>query len=245
MVEYAMIDTVTTGALDLGGLPGSWDLLPSGAADLQRVLDAVNDRHRCVYDALADEYERKSETHVLTTLDRVKRVADCIESGSTILDVGCGVGLALSILSECGLQPTGIDVSQRMAELARQRCPRAKVIHKDFLACDFGTTTYDAIWEQAFLHLFPSVLEGLIFRRFCDLLNPGGVLSLSTTVSAVSREGWEVKTDYGPAPRRYRRFMTEFDVTGALDFYGFKLLDSWLATDPFGKKWLTVVGKKL
>lgn len=224
----------------------SWASPPSEGADLQRVLDKVNDRHRCVYDALADEYDKKSYVHFTTTQDRVDYVAEYVPYDGKVLDVGCGVGLALSMLARHNkrFKATGVDVSPRMAELARQRSPHTPVIIGDFLTVDFAIT-YDAIWEQALLHLFPRIAEGYIFERFRSLLNPGGILSLSTTVSEISQEGWEPKTDYAAKPLRYRRSMTEAELKEALTTHGFALAESWVTTDPFGKKWNTVVGEKL
>jgi SAM-dependent methyltransferase len=172
-------------------------------------------------------------------------VAEYVVPGSEILDVGCGVGLALLMLSghEKGFKATGVDVSPRMVELARQRSPRTPIFTGDFLTVDFHAK-YDAIWEQALLHLFPSIAEGYIFERFRALLKPSGILSLSTTVAEVSREGWEAKNDYGAAPMRYRRSITEAELRDAFASYGFKLMDRWVTTDPFGKNWLTVVGEK-
>jgi SAM-dependent methyltransferase len=221
------------------------EVLRLGTGDLQRVLGTVNDRHRRVYNALADEYEKKSPAHITTTQDRVNHVSEYVAPGSKILDVGCGVGLALLMLSrhEKGFNATGVDISPRMAELALQRSPHTPVIVGDFLAVDFHTK-YDAIWEQALLHLFPSIAEDYIFEHFHNLLNPGGILSLSTTVSEVSREGWEAKRDYGAAPMRYRRSFTEAELRDALAKHRFGLVDRWMTRDPFGKNWFTVVCEK-
>jgi cyclopropane fatty-acyl-phospholipid synthase-like methyltransferase len=240
---------LSPGAPEVQDAPLALDARPAEIRDLQRVLETVNERHRSVYNALADEYEKKSSRHFHTTQDRVERVLSYI-GGSTVLDVGCGVGLALSMLAARGLQASGVDISPRMAELARERVAAGDsergshtgVVVGDFLTADLGT--YDAIWEQALLHLFPSVLEHRIFDRFRALLNPGGILSLSTTVSPVSWEDWETKTDYGAAPARYRRSMTEDELIRVLQSYGFSLLDKWMTIDPYRKTWLTVIGEK-
>jgi SAM-dependent methyltransferase len=226
-------------------VPLSWEVLQPESDALRHVLDTVTDRNRAVYDALAAEYDQKAPKHFTTTHDRVDRVAEYLAPGSEILDVGCGVGLALSILSkhEKKFSATGVDVSPRMVELACKRSPRTRVVQGDFLTADFPVT-YDAIWEQAVLHLFPSVTEGVIFERFRTLLKPDGILSLSTTVSVISNESWELKRDYGPAPVRYRRSITEAELTMAFTRHGFGFVKSWVTTDPFGKDWRTVVGRK-
>jgi SAM-dependent methyltransferase len=240
-----MPQTVAGETLVVQDAPLSWPTSQMENGDLQRLLDTVNDRHRRVYDTLADEYNEKSPAHFTTTQDRVDYVANYIVPSGEVLDVGCGVGLALLMLSQHKKEfnATGVDLSPRMAELARQRSPHTPIIVGDFLAADFHGK-YDAIWEQAVLHLFPSVAEGYIFERFRALLNPGGILSLSTTVSDVSREGWEAKGDYGAAPMRYRRRIRESELKDTLDTHGFKLVDRWVTRDPFGKNWLTVVGGK-
>jgi SAM-dependent methyltransferase len=233
----------------LPDIPRSWEALPPGRDALQQVLDEVTDRNRAVYDALANEYDKKAPKHFTTTHYRVDRVAKYVPDGGEILDVGCGVGLALSILGKRKekekkeFRATGIDISPRMAELARERSPRTPVVVGDFLTADLPAT-YDAIWEQAVLHLFPSLAEGVIFERFRALLKPGGILSLSTTVSESSQESWKPKTDYGLALVRYRRSITEAELAEAFIRYGFGFVDRWETTDPFGKTWRTVVGRK-
>ena len=41
-------------------------------------------------------------------------------SGKTVLDVGCGEGYNTRLLARSGARMTGVDISQRMIELARQ-----------------------------------------------------------------------------------------------------------------------------
>jgi 2-polyprenyl-3-methyl-5-hydroxy-6-metoxy-1,4-benzoquinol methylase len=238
------VPSVVTGAPSVvTDVPHSWEALRTECDALQQVLHTVTDRNRTVYDALANEYNQKAPKHRTTTHDRVNRVAKYVAPGSEILDVGCGVGLALSILAEKKFNATGVDVSPRMAELASERSPHTPVIRGDFLTANLPAT-YDAIWEQALLHLFPSVTEGVIFERFRTLLKPDGILSLSTTVSETRGEGWGTKRDYGPAPVRYRRSITEADLATAFTKHGFEFVESWVTTDPFGKDWRTVVGRK-
>jgi hypothetical protein len=38
--------------------------------------------------------------------------------------------------------------------------------------------------------------------------------------------------------------MTEDELVGALQLYGFDLVETWVTMDPFRKNWRTVVGEK-
>ena len=46
-----------------------------------------------------------------------------LESGSHILDVGCGSGVVTQYLIQKGHHVTGIDISRRMVDLAKNRVP--------------------------------------------------------------------------------------------------------------------------
>lgn len=80
---------------------------------------------------------------------------------------------------------------------------RSKVYTGDFLEFPFKKS-FDILFAQAFLHLFPDVWPAL--DRLHALCSDGGLLHFSTTVHEEASEGWEVKEDYHcHAPARFRR----------------------------------------
>lgn len=90
----------------------------------------------------------------------------------TALDVGCGTGKLARRLAAAGLSVTGIDVSQRVVDVARAIGPdRIVYRHEDALRT---TGRYDLITCVAALHHMPP--EALTTLR--GLLNPGGVLAV-------------------------------------------------------------------
>jgi SAM-dependent methyltransferase len=72
----------------------------------------------------------------------VRRLEDLISqykrsSGNTLLDIGCGTGSHLKLL-EGTFSCTGIDVSEPMLEIAREKLKRTTLIQDDMLTFDLG-----------------------------------------------------------------------------------------------------------
>jgi SAM-dependent methyltransferase len=198
-------------------------------------------RHRAVYDSLAAEYAQRAPMHAPAVEERAERLLR-FATGTSVLDPGCGTGQALAVLAGHGLTTTGCDISPGMAPIARAASPTSRIITGDFMTAGLGV--HDIIWESALLHLYPAALEGAVFARFRELLAPGGVLSVSTTASEASSEGWESKRDYRTAARRYRRHFTEPELSGAFTANGFTVLDMLRLEDPSGKRWFAITGRK-
>lgn len=74
--------------------------------------------------------------------------------GQRAVDVGCGIGRAVSEMNEHGMRATGVDNSEEMIKFARQRFPEAdfRVASADALPLDDGSMDrYRA--ERLFQHL--------------------------------------------------------------------------------------------
>jgi len=76
--------------------------------------------------------------------------------GKRVLDVGCGDGTNSVVLAKLGADVTGIDISQRSIEAARDRA-RANGVDASFVCtaletAEFPPSHFDVIWCDAFLH---------------------------------------------------------------------------------------------
>jgi SAM-dependent methyltransferase len=67
-----------------------------------------------------------------------------VESGERVLDVGCGAGHDLGVLAAQGAVVLGVDVSVRMTEASRRRCPDADLIVADGAALPCRSHSFDA-----------------------------------------------------------------------------------------------------
>lgn len=81
------------------------------------------------YNTLADFYD------VLTTgychdvwLERIEELALAHgQPGRRVLDIACGTGKSFLPLAERGYEITACDISERMVEIAREKCPDAEI----------------------------------------------------------------------------------------------------------------------
>lgn len=134
------------------------------------------------FDRLAPEWDSgiiKDSKIINTILDNAG-----VKPGCDILDVACGTGVLISDYLDRNVSSiTGIDISQQMLKIAKQKFPQTK-----FICADAEQTEFDRKFDcimifNAFPH-FPEP-ESLI-RHLSKFLKPGGML---TVAHDMSREG--------------------------------------------------------
>jgi 2-polyprenyl-3-methyl-5-hydroxy-6-metoxy-1,4-benzoquinol methylase len=103
--------------------------------------------------------------------------ADRITPNGKILDVGCGTAYPLAAyLAERGFKITGIDVAEKMIEIAQSLFLK----EAEFQVCDFfefqSPAAFDGIlaWDS-FFH-FPKESQAAIYTKVSELLLPNGYL---------------------------------------------------------------------
>jgi SAM-dependent methyltransferase len=75
-----------------------------------------------------------------TALERVR-----LEPGQLVLDIGCGVGAFLRLVSERGARPFGLDASAALIDLARERLPDADLRVGDMEALPYEDDSFDLV----------------------------------------------------------------------------------------------------
>lgn len=96
-----------------------------------------------------------------------------------LLDVGCGGGLLLRDALATGAAATGLDHSEAMVRLARERAPGATVVHGDAEALPFGDGAFTAVAMSVVFFFLPRPVDALVECR--RVLAPGGRLAVYTT----------------------------------------------------------------
>jgi len=99
------------------------------------------------YDDLADWYDREVGGLAVTTtaLDTLGRLVGT--GPGTCLDLGCGTGIAISVVLERGWRVVGVDLSGDQLRVARQRAGTsgARLVVADATALPFTDGAFDAV----------------------------------------------------------------------------------------------------
>jgi len=76
------------------------------------------------YNKIADEFEKADQEFPDVTRPVLYSILDKIGlEGKNILDIGCGYGEDVAYFSSKGAKAYGIDISDKMVELTKKRCP--------------------------------------------------------------------------------------------------------------------------
>lgn len=130
------------------------------------------------YDQIAGWYN--SRRHVWSNRRELDEFASRLPRGGRVLDVGCGPGYAVKLLTRKGFRVTGIDVSREMLELARKKVPKATFLRQDMRKLDFPPRSFDGIvCLYSIIHVPRHNHEQILFK-FRELLKEGGILLLCT-----------------------------------------------------------------
>src|SRR5687768_2140075 len=100
-----------------------------------------------------------------------------------LLDIGCGGGLLLRDALPSGAAATGIDHSDEMVRLARERAPGAEVVLGSAERLPFADGSFTAVAMSIVFFFLPDPIAAL--RECRRVLAPGGRLALYTTSPAL------------------------------------------------------------
>jgi SAM-dependent methyltransferase len=68
-----------------------------------------------------------------------------LKPGQRVLDIGCGVGAFLRLVADRGAEPFGLDASEALIELARERLPEADLRVGEMEALPYQQGTFDLV----------------------------------------------------------------------------------------------------
>jgi SAM-dependent methyltransferase len=156
------------------------------------MTDAYRDDLAYIHDAGFLSVAREAAQVLLDALRRQRLL------GGTVIDLGCGSGVLAQAVSDAGYDVLGIDLSEAMVGLARQRAPRGRFRVESLLSAELPPCVAVASVGECFNYLFdenntkPKLAK--VFRRIATALRPGGLLLFDVA---------EPGRVPGPDPRRF------------------------------------------
>ena len=146
------------------------------------------------------------------------RFTSLLPAGGTVLDLGCGSGEPIAAdLASRGLRVTGVDSSQAMIELCRQRLPGHQWIVRDMRKLPPGRTFNGIIAWHSFFHLNPDDQRAM-FPIFGHLAAPGAALMFTAGHFAGVAMG-----EFGGEPL-YHASLDRDDYVQLLEASGFRVV---------------------
>jgi SAM-dependent methyltransferase len=153
--KYALNDVQALCLADPEGpvdLPGAYQIVEDAFHVLDRTLENFRsgrgmewgEHHRCLFSGTERFFRAGYHAHLLTEwLPALEGVADKLDSGAKVADIGCGHGASTSLMAKAFPRSefVGIDYHAASIEVARQRAREAGVANARFENAD--ATSYD------------------------------------------------------------------------------------------------------
>jgi len=177
-------------------------------------VENLRDKH--LFNEVAVKYDKRRPKYVPVLFDDIKEYANITEAKS-VLEVGCGTGLATEPFLKTGCRLIAIELGDNLAAYTREKFKdyaNLEVVHCAFE--DYaGETDFDMVYSATAFHWIPPEVG---YQKAYDLLKPGGTLGLFWNRPAVNSED--------PLHQRiqlvYREFLPEWTQRKARNDYNSK-----------------------
>jgi len=189
---------------------------------------AAGDRRITNYDAVAATYDRRYALHGYDGIrDTILSFLGSAEL-SAVLEVGCGTGHWLPLMSGRGRRVAGMDRSMNMLARARGRAPHAALVRARAEQLPWRDAAFDRIVCVNALHHFTD--REAFFVEARRVLEPGGGLLTVGLDPHTERDEWWVY-DFFPETRAIdrARFAPVRIIRGELAKAGFTWAESFEA----------------
>jgi len=180
-----------------------------------------------------DSYENHAEQFAsFTTIYRGKlkkwidHFSDQFSKGSSILDVGSGAGRDALYLANRDLSVTGIDFSEKLVQIAKEKVPDGKFYVIDFEELSFPEGSFDGIWASASLYHIPKANLPSTLRKINFVLKNNGLFFSLFRVGEGERFTEEKRGD--AVLKRFAAYYQPQELEDLLSKAGFKSITSEL-----------------
>ena len=201
----------------------------------------MNEIIKTGYDKIADSYHLQRMLKKVFTNQYFENLSSYFPHTGKLLDLGCGGGQPVTAyFSDKGYKITGVDISSKMIEIAREQIPKGHFIVSDMLECNFSKNEFDVIVSTyAIIHV-PQQNQKFLFEKMYEWLKPNGVAYLTLgheNTEELLKENWH-------GVKMYWSFFGPEQYNEILQQVGFKLLWHEIESLPNQEKFYNVIVAK-
>jgi len=139
--------------------------------------------------------------------------------GNTILDVGCGSGRDTRIFTELGYKVTGIDISEKLLDMARKENPGLDFQYMDTKTLSFQDGTFDGIWANAIIHHLSEQEMKIAIQEWGRVCRQAGVLYIATKMAPLEITNPDEKKTFTFISPEKLKMMCEASGFEQIDIY--------------------------
>lgn len=162
--------------------------IPDGQEAHMELVAGYFDNHSQYW---SDAYLKPQGINDFVLIERKNIAVDFLcsrlQPPASVLDAGCGAGLATLALAQKGFHVHAVDISEKILDVCQQNLIKGgipagsyTISRADILEAGFSTGSFDGIVALGFLQYQPDELDALAVLK--SLLKPGGLLVLSGPV---------------------------------------------------------------
>lgn len=141
-------------------------------------MDPFEEKSKKHYNRIADHYDESFDGKFTVKFKNILLDEIRIKPGDCVLDVACGNGTLLKMISErYAMKGYGVDIAEKMIENARIKCPEMVFEVKPCDHTAFEKQMFDVITICVAYHHFPDVKA--FAKEANRLLKPGGLLYIA------------------------------------------------------------------
>lgn len=195
------------------------------------------------YDEIADDWNNEYKESTWW-MPGVEKFLTMVPQGGGVLDVGCGPGFKAKYIADRGFDVTGIDISSRQIDLARETAPDVQfAVHDVRAIADLGV--FDGVMLFAsLLHIPKNEVDVVLSAVQKSLAEHGAVyIVVKQLKEGAADEEEKEETSFGKTFTRFFSYFTEDELRERVTRAGFDV--EGIAIEPEGRAvWIHVYARK-
>lgn len=175
-----------------------------------------------IYDKISSAYTAKfSEPS-----NHIDEFLKLIPKGSKILDAGCGPGVDSAYMVSQDFEVVGVDLSDKMLELARKKSPNTRFEKADIRELNFDENSFDGILASySLIHIPKKDIQNVI-KNFLKILKPDGVMCIG--IQEGKSEEVFITEPFKPDEKIFVNVISTEELRRLLEEHGFRIVDEFM-----------------